>query len=73
MSSQILIIYEYQVLYQVLNEVSKSLNFEVIQSDNKELKELKHDPKSNYLIISKKEIEGVKNNLIINTQSKIFN
>ena len=66
MSSQILIIYEYQVLYQVLNEVSESLNFEVIQSDNKELKELKHDPKSNYLIISKKEIEGVKNNLIIN-------
>ena len=56
MSSQILIIYEYQVLYQVLNEVSESLNFEVIQSDNKELKELKHDPKSNYLIISKRKV-----------------
>jgi len=65
MNSQILIIYEYQILYQVLNEVSESLNFEIIYSNNKDLKEFKHDPKSNYLIISKKEIEGVRNNLII--------
>ena len=65
MSSQILIIYEYQILYQVLNEVSGSLNFEIIHSNNKDLKEFKYDPKGNYLIISKKEIEGIKNNLII--------
>ena len=53
MSSQILIIHEYQILYQVLNEVGGSLNFEIIHSNNKDLKEFKHDPKSNYLIISK--------------------
>ena len=65
MSSQILIIYEYQILYQVLNEVSESLNFEVIHFNNKDLKEFNYDPKSNYLIISTKKIEGIKNNLII--------
>ena len=41
MNSRILIIYEYQILYQILNEISESLNFEIIQSNNKDLKELK--------------------------------
>ena len=54
-----------EILYQILNEVSESLNFDIIQSNNKDLKEFKYDPKSNYLIISNKEVEGTKNNLII--------
>ena len=65
MSSRILIIYEYQILYQILNEISESLNFEITQSDSKDLKELKYDLKNNYLIISKKKIEGIKNSLIL--------
>ncbi len=65
MNSRILIIYEYQILYQILNEISESLNFEIVQSTKKDFKELKYDPKNNYLIISKKKIEGIKNNLIL--------
>ena len=65
MNSRILIIYEYQILYQVLNEISESLNFEIIQSNEKDLKELNYDQKNNYLIISEKKIEGVKNSLIL--------
>ena len=65
MSSRILIIYEYQILYQILNEISESLGFEIIQSNNKNFKELKYDSKNNYLIISKKKIEGIKNSLIL--------
>ena len=65
MSSRILIIYEYQILYQILNEISESLNFDITQSDNKDLKEFKYNPKKNYLIISKKKIEGIKNSLIL--------
>ena len=65
MNSRVLIIYEYQILYQILNEISESLNFEITQSNSKDLKELKYEPKNNYLIISKKKIEGVKNNLIV--------
>lgn len=65
MNSRILIIYEYQILYQVLNEISESLNFEIIQSNEKDLKELNYDHKNNYLIISEKKIEGVKNSLIL--------
>jgi len=65
MNSRILIIYEYQILYQVLNEISESLNFEIIQSNEKDLKEFNFDQKNNYLIISEKKIEGVKNSLIL--------
>ena len=65
MNSRILIIYEYQILYQILNEISESLNFEIIQSNEKDLKEFNFDQKNNYLIISEKKIEGVKNSLIL--------
>ena len=65
MNSRILIIYEYQILYQVFNEISESLNFEIIQSNEKDLKKLNYDQKNNYLIISEKKIEGVKNSLIL--------
>ena len=65
MNSRILIIYEYQILYQILNEISESLNFEITQSNSKDLKELKYDPKNNYLFVSKKKIEGIKNSLIL--------
>ena len=65
MNSRILIIYEYQILYQVLNEISESLNCEIIQSNNKDFRKLIFDPKNNYLIISEKKIEGVKNSLIL--------
>ena len=65
MNSRILIIYEYQILYQVLNEISESLNFEIIQSNEKDFKEFNYDQKNNYLIISEKKIEGVKNSLIL--------
>ena len=65
MSSRILIIYEYQILYQILNEISESLNFEITQSNSNDFKELKYHLKNNYLIVSKKKIEGIKNSLIL--------
>ena len=65
MNPRILIIYDYQILYQILNEISESLNFGITQSNNKDFKDLKYDSKYNYLIISKKKIEGVKNSLIL--------
>ena len=65
MNSRILIIYKYQILYQILNEISENLNFEIIQSNNDDLKKFNYDPKNNYLIISEKKIEGLKNSLIL--------
>ena len=57
MNSRILIIYEYQILYQVLNEISERLNFEIIQCNKKDFKEFNYDLKKNYLTISKKKLK----------------
>tara|TARA_B100000989_G_scaffold86364_1_gene62030 strand:- start:228 stop:788 length:561 start_codon:yes stop_codon:yes gene_type:complete len=65
MNSRILIIHDYQILYQILNEISETLSFEITQSNNKDFEYLKYNPKYNYLIISKKKIEGIKNSLIL--------
>jgi hypothetical protein len=72
MNSRILIIYEYQILYQILNEISENLNFEITQFNSKGLKGLKYDTKNNYLIVSKKKIEGIKNILILENVSIKF-
>tara|TARA_B100000989_G_scaffold68751_1_gene47922 strand:- start:86 stop:652 length:567 start_codon:yes stop_codon:yes gene_type:complete len=65
MSSRILIIYKYQILYKVLNEISENLNFEIVQFNDKDLKEFNLDSKNNCLIISEKKIEGLNNSLIL--------
>ena len=47
MNSRTLIIYEYQILFQILNEINERLSFEIAQSNKKDFKELKYDPKNN--------------------------
>ena len=45
MNSKILIIYEYQILFSILNEISESLNFKIIQSNKKEYNKLRIEVK----------------------------
>ena len=55
MSSQNLIIYKFNLLYQILEELSLDLNFNIIfVSSENSLKDQTKDLK-NYLIISKKK------------------
>ena len=41
MNSRKLIIYEYQILYQILKEIEENLNFEIIQSNYKDFRDIK--------------------------------
>jgi len=65
MNSKILIIYEYQILFEILNEIQESLNFQVIQSNQDDYNKIRLDPKINYLILSKNKISNFSNNLIL--------
>ena len=65
MNSKILIIYEYQILFEILNEISESLNFKIIHCNKKEYNEIRFDPEIDYLIISQKNIKDLKNVLIL--------
>ena len=65
MSSKTLIIYDYQILFEILNEISESLNFKIIQSNKKEYNDLKLNFKNDHLVISQKKIQGLNNVLIL--------
>ena len=65
MNSKILIIYEYQILFEILNEISESLNFKIIECNKKEYNKIKLDPEIDYLIISQKKIKDLNNVLIL--------
>ena len=65
MNSKTLIIYDYQILFEILNEISESLNFKIIQSNKEEYNDLKLNFKNDHLIISRKKIQGLNNVLIL--------
>ena len=65
MISKTLIIYEYQILYKILTEISEYLNFEILDVDKKKFQALKLDKFENYLIISEKKSLNLKNSLIL--------
>ena len=65
MNLRILIIYEYQILYQILKEINENLNFEIIQCNNEDFKKISFNSKNNYLIITRNKIEGIKSSLIL--------
>ena len=64
MNSKILIIYEYQILFEILNEIKESLNFKIIQSNKNDYNKIEFDPKINYLTISKEKVENIDNNFL---------
>ena len=65
MNSKNLIIFEYQILFEILNEIHKNLNFKVIQCDQNEYNNIKFDPKVDYLIVSRKKVKNIKNLLVL--------
>ena len=65
MHLKILIIYEYQILFEILNEIKEKLNFKIIKLNSKEYIDFKHDKKNNYLILSSKKHENVDDCLIL--------
>ena len=65
MNLKILIIYEYQILFEILNEIKEKLNFKVIKLNSKEYIDFKFDHKNNYLALSSKKYENINDCLIL--------
>ena len=65
MNSKLLIIYEYQILFEILDEIKESLNFKIIQSNKNDYNKIEFDPKINYLTISKEKVENIDNCLVL--------
>ena len=64
MNNHNLVIFDLDELYKILLEIKKYINFNFTKVNKLQLSDL--DLKSNYLILTKKEITGLKNQIILN-------
>ena len=65
MNSKVLIVYEYQILFEILNEIKENLSFDIIKSNKDEFNTVKINSKSNYLILASKKQHSLDNYIII--------
>ncbi len=66
MNNKNLIIYQYHALYQIFKELDQELNFTISEAKNKEYLIKKIKTLENYIVISKKKIENIDCQLVLN-------
>ena len=65
MNHKKLIIYEYDCLFNILNEIKENLNFELIKAHKTNFQNIKLNLTSDFLIISKKDLEKTDNQITL--------
>ena len=60
-----LIVYKYDVMFDILNEIKEKFNFDIINADEQNIATLQKEFKTDFVIISKDEKDNIKNHLII--------
>ena len=65
MNNQTLVIYDFKILYEILYELKKYINFNIINIDKKKNLNLLYKSKSNYLIVSKKKLNTSLNQILL--------
>jgi len=65
MNNQNLIIYDFPVLFNILSEIKNNLNFKLLNVSKKEYDNIQFRSLENYLVITKKKILNIENQIII--------
>ena len=65
MNSKKIIIYQYDVMFNILNEISERFNFELTRADEENFDEIIGNLKGDFLLITKKPLDNFKNFFII--------
>ncbi len=65
MNSKKLIIYEYKILFNILNEISEVLNYDLILADKNNFDDIKKEITKDFLVISKDQSFEALNQLIL--------
>ncbi len=65
MNKQILVIYDFEVLYQILSEINDQISFNIIFI--KKISEFNLKNNDNYLIISNKKLKNIENQIYLNS------
>ena len=65
MNHKKLIIYEYDSLFNILNEIKENISFELIKAHKNDLQKNKFNLMSDFLIISKENLDKIDNQIIL--------
>ena len=65
MNSKKIIIYQHDILFNILNEISEILNFDVIKINQIDNEEFKKDLEADTLVITKSQNNNFKNRLVV--------
>ncbi len=63
MNNQTLVIYDFNILYEIFIELQDHINFNLINT--KKLSDIELEKKENYIIISEKKIKSIGNQMVI--------
>ena len=66
MNIKTLIIYDYQILYEILTEIKEFLNFKILNTNKKNFEKLEFNELGDYLILRSKNSVTIKNSLVVN-------
>ena len=66
MNNQTLVIYDFDILFQILKEIENNLNFSLIKIEKNKLEIENFQNLDNFLIISSKKINNLDNQVLIN-------
>ena len=66
MNSKKIAVYQYDILFEILEEVKDKFNFDIIKVDKENLNQIKNDLKEDFLLISKNPLHDYKNAFLIN-------
>ena len=64
MNNENLVIYDFKILYEILNEIDNYMNFKLIYVDKISDPSLKKQ--NNYLLISNKKVKDIENQIVLN-------
>ena len=65
MNSKKLIIYEYKILFNILNEISEVLNYDLILADKNNFDDIKKKNTKDFLILSKEQNLNLLNHFVL--------
>ena len=68
MNSKKIIIHEYDILFDVLEEIKEKINFDIIKSNKDNFYQIKMNFKDDFLVISKKPIKNFSNYFLIDEE-----
>tara|TARA_B100000963_G_scaffold361741_1_gene399138 strand:+ start:3319 stop:3882 length:564 start_codon:yes stop_codon:yes gene_type:complete len=66
MNNQILIIYNFSTIYEILYELENYLNFKVIKLNKGDLASFKNKEKQNFILLTKEKVQDIENQFILN-------